>query len=89
MTAPVLVDAVFSTSVPEPASVKPLLPLMTDPIVLVLLLKITPSLPPNASVPPLIAVLPFMISPAGLVSSPSVSVCPVAVIVLPFCKLSE
>ena len=80
--APVSLLTAPSVTVPDPAKVNPPLPVIAAVTESVPLPKITPSLAPNASVPPLIAP-PWRIRPAGLLPSPRVTVYPVAVIVAP------
>ena len=76
-------------SVPEPARVRPPVPVIAEPMVLVLLAMTMASPEPKASVPPLIAAEPSMITPAIEALPPTVTALPpVMVRVLPFCTCS-
>ena len=88
LIAPVSVEEPFRVKLPEPATVRPPLPVRIELMVLVAPSHITASLPPNASVPPEIGVAAARLRPAGLVPSPIVSVLAPSVMVLPLSTLS-
>ena len=88
MIAPVSVEEPVNVSLPEPATVSPLVPVRMELMVLVAPSHITASLPPKASVPPEIGAAEARLTPAGLTPSPIVSVFVPSVSVWPLSTLS-